>query len=159
MSGTWRHLPAPARAMAVGVSRAVEAAQQHDRVAYAEAVGQLGAMDPAQVSLVLGATVRLLLEQRHPDGLAGEDVGAVLRRCVRGAAGWQPDVDPHLILVLLAGALGIHDPDAEGPPAGPGVLAGHAALVVADLLEGQDRRLADYLGAAFQEIERAERHD
>lgn len=159
MSGTWRHLPAPARAMAGGVSRAVAAAQQRDRDAYAEAVSQLGAMDPAQVSLVLGATVRLLLEQRHPDGLAGEDVGAVLRRCVRGAAAWQPDVDPHLILVLLAGALGVHDPDTEVPPVGPGVLAGHAALVVADLLDGSGRPLADYLATALQEIERSERND
>ncbi|MGK5743288.1 hypothetical protein [Micromonospora sp. URMC 103] len=157
MTTTWRHLPASAREIAVSAADAVGAAGRRDVPAYDEAVARLAAADRS--GLVLGAVVRLLLEESHPDGLDGDDVRGVLERCVRGAAQWRPDVDPHVLLVLLAGALGVYDPDGDESPPGPPALAAHAPLLVADLLAATGRPLDGYLTAAFAEIERAERQD
>jgi hypothetical protein len=157
MTGTWRHLPAPAREIASRATAAVAAARERDGAAYDEAVGGLGADERS--GLVLGAVVRLLLEETHPDGLDGDDVRQVLERCVRAAAQWRSDVDPHVVLVLLAGALGVYDPGDDDSPPDPSALARHAPLLVADLLACAARPLDAYLSAAFAEIERTERHD
>ncbi|GAB3950907.1 hypothetical protein GCM10027614_52050 [Micromonospora vulcania] len=109
MTGTWRHLPATARTIAVTATAAVAAARARDGQAYDEAVAGL-AVDERS-GLVLGAVVRLLLEQGHPDGLDGDDVRQVLAHCVQDAARWRSDVDPHVVLVLLASALGVYDPE------------------------------------------------
>jgi hypothetical protein len=157
MNGQWRHLPAPARPIAVAASDAVAAAREHDPVAFAAAVGVLGAIDTAQVGLVLGTVVRLLMEDQHPDGLDGDDVREVLTNSVRTAGEWQADVDPHVILILIAGALGVHDSDPKTVPPKPDVLARHAALLLAHLL---DRRPLDaYLTRAASEIERTQLND
>ena len=155
MTTSWRHLPVAARPIAAATEAAVTAARARDSEAMAAAVGDLGASDPAQVGLILGTGVRLLLEDQHPDGLTGDDVRTVLQSCVRTAAEWQPDVDPHVVLILLAGSLGVHD-DGEPPPA-PGVLARHAALLIADQLG--DRSIRDYLDRSLGEIERAQLND
>ena len=153
----WRHLPAPARAIANTVTWAVDAAQARDPGAFDEAATQLAALEPERVGLVLGAVVRSLLEELHPDGLDGDDVRAVLDRCVRAAAEWQRDVDPHVVAMLLTGALGVHqEADDKAARPGPGQLARHAPLLVADLLAAARRPLAGYLATAFAEIERAE---
>ncbi|MGW9198139.1 hypothetical protein [Micromonospora chersina] len=157
MTTTWRHLPAPAREIAQAATEAVGAAQDRDAGAYQPAVERLAAADRA--GLVLGGVVRLLLEEGHPDGLDGDDVRQVLERCVRSAAAWRPDVDPHVLLVLLAGALGVHDPGDDDAPPDPAAIARHAPLLVADLLAATGRPLADYLSAAFAEVARTELHD
>lgn len=157
MSVTWRHLPASAREIAGAATDAVEAARDQDTEAYEVASGRLAVAERS--GLVLGAVVRLLLEATHPDGLDGDDVRQVLERCVRSAAPWRPDVDPHVVLVLLAGALGVYDPGEDDSPPGPAALARHAPLLVADLLAVTGRPLDGYLSAAFTEIERTERHD
>ncbi|MEV1288728.1 hypothetical protein [Micromonospora sp. NPDC049679] len=157
MTATWRELPAAAREIALAASEAVAAAQRRDPEEYDAAVATLAAANGS--GLILGAVVRLLLEQTHPDGLDGDDIRAVLARAVRGAAEWQPTVDAHVMLVLLAGALGVYDPDDDEAPPDRGELARHAPLLVADLLTGSGRPLADYLTAAFAEVERTERHD
>lgn len=151
MRRSWGHLPAPARPIAEAVGAAVTAAHRRDVDALAEAVDELAGLDPAQVGLVLGTTVRLLLEEAHPDGLAGADIRGVLERCVRGAAPWQPDVDAHVVLVLLAGSLGVLEPDTPAPA--PQVAARHAALLLAELGAGRDRPFADQLARTFTEIE------
>ena len=156
MTDDWRHLPPPARPIAAATDAAVAAAREQDPVALAGAAADLAALDPAQVGLVLGTTVRLMLEERHPDGLDGDDVRAVLEHCVRGAAPWCPDVDPHVVLVLLAGALGVQDEDGTPPPA-PDVLARHAALLLADLRGWRSMR--DHLTGALEEIGRAQLND
>ncbi|MFF0313088.1 hypothetical protein ACFYPH_00350 [Micromonospora sp. NPDC005252] len=157
MTGTWRHLPATARAIAVTATAAVAAAQARDNQAYDEAVADLAADDRS--GLVLGTVVRLLLEEGHPEGLAGDDIRQVLTRCVQNAMRWRRDVDPHVVLVLLAGALGVYDPEGdESRPDAP-ALAQHAPLLVADLLAVTGVPLDDYLAAAFTEIERTERQD
>src|SRR5688572_27131892 len=111
MVTSWRHLPPAPRAVAVAAEEAVTAATTRDTALFDNAVRTLSTLDNA--NLVLGAAVRLILEEQHPDGLDGGDVERILTGCVRAAAAWQPDVDPHVVLVLLAGALGVHDPDDQ----------------------------------------------
>jgi hypothetical protein len=158
MEQNWRHLPSPARPIAAAASAAVEAAQRRDEAALADAADDLAALDPAQTGLVLGTFVRVLLEDTHPDGLDGEAVRAVLERGVRSAAGWQPEVDPHVMLLLLAGALGVtEEDDDQTPPPRLDARARHAALLTADLLGPRPAR--PFLDATFTEIERAQLND
>ena len=151
MEHTWRHLPAVARPIAAATDAAVGAAQSGDRAAMAEAVGDLAALDPAQVGLILGTTLRLLLEERHPDGLTGDDVRAVLQRAVHG----DPEADPQVMLTLLAGALGVHDD--EPPAAKPDAVAGQAVRLLADQLAGAPIRR--HLELAMTEIEQTQLND
>jgi hypothetical protein len=156
MSSPWRQLPQPARAIALAVDDAVAAATARDREDFDEATARLATLDPQQVGLVLGAVVRTLLEDLHPDGLTGDDVGAVLERCVRAGREWFPAVDPDVLLVLLAGTLDVHDPDDDERPPSPLALAQHGPLLTADLLAVSGRPLGRYLTASFAEIARAE---
>jgi hypothetical protein len=146
-------MPAAARGISVAVVDGVAATRATDADAYEEAAGRLAGADPQRVALVLGGVVRSLLEDLHPDGMDGEDVRAVLERCTRSAAPWAPGVDPQVLLVLLAGALGVSDPD-EQPAASPDAVARNAVLLTADLLG--PRPLEPYLTAAFAELARAE---
>ena len=152
---TFRELPGPARVIAERATEAVTAAWARDLPAFEEAADRLALLDPEQVGVVLGAVVRSLLEDRHPDGLTGDDVQAVLERCARSALEWCPRVDPAVLLALLAGALGVHPDQDESPPPGGAAAAWHAPLLVADLA-GTDRHLTGHLHAAFAEIARAE---
>jgi hypothetical protein len=154
VTNQWRHLPAPARPIAAATDAAVVAAREHDAEALASAVSELAGLDQAQAGLILGTTVRLLLELSHPDGLDGDDIRAVLEQSVRSAA-WQPEVDPHVVLVLLAGALGVHDD--EEPAVKPDALARHSTLLIAHLLGA--RPLAEVLTLALEEIQRAQLND
>ena len=155
MTRNWRHLPAAARPIAAATDAAVAAARDRDGPALEEAAGDLAALDPAQVGLILGTAVRLLLEDTHTDGLDGDDIRAVLEQSVRAAAIWQPEVDPHVMLVLLAGALGVHDD--EEPPMKPDALARHSTLLIAHLL-GR-RPLPPVLTMALSEIEQTQLND
>ncbi len=156
MHEKWQHLPAPARPIAAAATAAVGAAQARDPDGLDAAVGDLAALDPAQSGLILGTAVRLLLEDGHPDGLDGEAVRDVLEQSVRNAAQWQPEVDPHVVLQLLAGALGVLDEDETTPPK-PDVLARHAALLLADLLG--ERPVESWFVAALTDIERTQLND
>ena len=66
---------------------------------------------------------------------------------------------PAVLLVLLAGALGVYDPGDDENPPGPAAVARHAPLLVADLLAVTGRPFAEYLTAAFAEVARTETHD
>ncbi len=156
MDQTWRHLPAPARPIAAATTAAVGAARRRERDALDDAVDELAGLDPANSGLILGTALRLLLEQTHPDGLDGDAVRAVLEHSVRAALDWQPDVDPHVVLLLLAGALGV-SPEEETESPKPGILARHAALLLADL--AGERPIEPVLTAALAEIERAQLND
>ncbi|MEU4238163.1 hypothetical protein [Actinoplanes sp. NPDC026619] len=154
---TWRHLPPPARPIAAAATDAVEAAQRRDGDALDDAVARMAGLDPAHTGLILGVTVRLLLEDTHPDGIDGEGVRDVLTHCVRGAGEWQAGVDAHVVLLLLAGALGVSDEDDDTPPPKLDELARHAALLLADLLG--PRSIPPFLTAALTEIERTQLND
>jgi hypothetical protein len=153
---TRQQLPAPARAIVRAAIDAVSAAQAADPQDYRTAVEQLAAQDSEHVGLVLGAVVRMLLEEAHPDGLTADDMQQVLERAARTAAAWWPEVDPQLLLVLLTGALGLHFSEEEVPRLTPFQVAGQAPLLIADLLAVRDRRLDGYLTVALAEIMRAE---
>ena len=156
MSQNWRHLPAPARPVAAAAVKAVAAAGARDAGAFDEATGELAALDASRAGLILGTLVRLLLEDGHADGLDGAAVKDVLENAVRSAMAWRADVDPHVVLLLLAGALGVTEEDGADPPK-PDVLARHAALLIESLLG--PRPLEPFLTAALQEIERVQLND
>jgi hypothetical protein len=153
---TRQQLPAPARAIVRASSEAVAAAQAEDPDAYQAAVEQLAAQDSEHVGLVLGAVVRMLLEESHPDGLTADDVQQVLERTARAGLAWWPQTDPQLLLILVTGALGLHFTEEEVPRLAPLQVAGQAPLLVADLLAVRQRSLDGYLGTALAEIMRAE---
>ena len=97
------------------------------------------------------------MEDLHPDGLDGDDARSVLTGVVRASGEWLPDVEPYVFLVVLAGALGMHDTESDAPVPKPEALARHAALLCAHLL---DRRpFATYVDRAAQEIERTQLND
>ncbi|MFC6016623.1 hypothetical protein ACFP2T_10465 [Plantactinospora solaniradicis] len=141
-----------ARAISQATTDAVEAASAQDLAALDRAAAELTGNSPEQVGLVIGAVLRMLLEETHPDGLAGEDVQAVLERCARTNIGWVPDLDVSVLALLLTGALGVHQMAEEMPPADPAAVARHAPLLVADLLAVTGRSVGDYLDAALTEI-------
>jgi hypothetical protein len=143
--------PRSVRVISESVTAAVGAAQAGEGEGFAEAVGRLSTVDPQRVAVVLGWVVRSLLEELHPNGMDGEDLRAVLTGCA--AVAGASDVDPSVLLVVLAGALGLSDPD-EQPAVPPDAVAGNATLLITYLLG--PRPLARYLDAAFAELERAE---
>jgi hypothetical protein len=146
-------LPEPARRIAGAVTAAIDAAAGRDAGALREAATRLAALNPEQVGLVVGAMTRALLEDLHPDGLRGDDVRAVVERCVLDASAWYPAVDADVVVGLLSDALDVPRP-FRAPE--PGEVATHGPLLVADLLAAGGRRLDGYLAAAFAEIARAE---
>ncbi len=139
--------------LAQALTEAVEAATAGDLAAYDVATARLAAQDPARTSGVTGTAVRGLLEERHPDGLTGDDVGDLLRACAATGA-FLPDLDPDVLLLVVTGSLGLLE--AEDQPTaltGTAVLR-HAPVVLAALL-GRDA-LAPRLAAALAELRRAE---
>jgi hypothetical protein len=151
------NISGPARELVRVVIHAVDTAISGDDVAnYDRAIARL-ATQPAG-GRVLGDMLRSLLEDTHPDGFTSEDITLVVGRCYRAAASWLPPerVDVTVLLAVLAGALGIHEPDITyealdlpsgnadecrnlddtvpgNPPTWPDY-AWHAPLLVADLL-------------------------
>ena len=146
-------LPRPARDIAAAVTATVAAAAARDATALLATAARLAALNPEQVGLVLGAVTWSLLEDLHPDGLRGDDVRAVVERCVLGAAAWYPDVDPDVVVDLLSDVLDVPRPFRKPEPA---EVAVHGPLLVADLLAAGGRQLDGYLAAAFAEIARGE---
>ncbi|WP_405140732.1 hypothetical protein OG589_27685 [Sphaerisporangium sp. NBC_01403] len=151
---SWRHLPKPARVIAETAAGAVAAARSRDLAVFQREAARLGALDSEHVGLVLGAVVRASLEELHPDGLTADDVQAMVGRCVRSAAAWFPDVDPHVLVMLVAGALGLHQHETESLRLDAMDVARHAPLLVADLLALSGRPLDACLAAAFGDIQR-----
>lgn len=146
----------PARAIARAAANAVAAANSRDAETFEAAAATLAATEGS--GLVLGSVVRLLLEEQNSDGLGADEVKAALVDCVTWAGAWADDVDPHAVLVLLASALGVHDPDnVEIPDPTPYELARHGALLTASLLG--PRPIDRYLTTAFAEIRRHELQD
>ncbi|MEV8505718.1 hypothetical protein AB0368_12940 [Actinoplanes sp. NPDC051475] len=156
MTDQWRDLPAPARPIAAATAAAVRAAHERDGAALTEAVAELGAQDQVQAGLILGTAVRLLLESAHPDGLDAGDVRAVLEQTVRSAAPWCPEVDPQVVLYLLAGALGVWEDDGSPAPK-PDALGLHAALLLAHLRG--ERPMTEVMVETLAEIRRAQLND
>ncbi|NUT37792.1 MAG: hypothetical protein HOV79_32505 [Hamadaea sp.] len=150
-----RDLPKPARSLAAAVTAAVDAARAADADALRVAATDLAAFDPTLAGTVMGETLRRVLEAGHPDGLDGDDLRAVLEDCTRRALPWLPELDPEVLLVVLAGALGVHPEEADGiARPKPQAVALHAPVLLADLLGRKSLEIP--LVAAFAEIARAE---
>jgi hypothetical protein len=157
MTASRQQLPPVPRAIEAAASDALTAAQSQDAVAFQRATQRLAALDREQVGLVLGAVVRSLLEESQPAGLTGEDVQELLARCAATSAAWVPAVDEGVLLVLLAGSLGIHAGEEEPRPVTALEMSSHAPLLIATLLGGQSsHRFSAHLDAAFTEIARSE---
>ncbi|SNS69417.1 hypothetical protein SAMN05421812_101441 [Asanoa hainanensis] len=128
-------MPAAARPIADAADDAVTAAGERDAEAFESAIARLSGVDPAQVGLLLGTVVRHALEEGNPDGLDSSDVRDTLTAVVTGAREWQADVDPQVVLLLLAGALGVHEPDPDEPALKADVSARHGVLLAAHLVD------------------------
>ena len=170
-------IPGPARDFVRALTQAVDTATSGEEVAtYDRAIAQV-ATQPAG-GRVLGDVLRSLLEDTHPDGFTSHDITLVVARCYRAAVAWLPPerVDVTMLLAVLAGALGIHEPgityeaidlprsDADqcrepdatvpvNPPTWPDY-AWHAPLLVADLLPFAPATLGSYLHSTFTEYAR-----
>jgi hypothetical protein len=151
-------LPASARAVRQATLDAVTAAGAADAGAYGEATQRLALCEPEHVRLVLGAVVRQLLEDLHPAGLAADDLLDLIKSCARRAFAWYPELDVDALVVVLTGALGIHEPDTETRRWTPLEVARHAPLFITELLAqpAGHRPLAEYLDRAFAEQSQAE---
>jgi hypothetical protein len=155
-------LPAAGRAISAATSDAVAAARAGDVPAFDEAVGRLAAAEPEQVRVVLGVVVRSLLEDLHPDGVSGDDLLELIKSCARTSYAWYPGVDLGVLVVVLTGALGVHEPEQEPRQFTPLDVARHAPLFIAELLTtgrpdpAAPRPLKPYFDAAFLEISRSE---
>ncbi|MFE6922230.1 hypothetical protein ACFVAV_14385 [Nocardia sp. NPDC057663] len=146
--------PSSARTIATTVEAAVAAAHAADEPGFTEAVADLAELPADQVSSVLAAIVRELLETAHPDGLTGDDVRAVLDAVVRQSATWFSRVDVAAVVGALTGALGVDDanePDHAATNPQP------AAVLLIAYLAGLARVPAqDSIRRAIEEIARAE---
>ena len=134
------------------------AARVADAAAFGAASTDLIALDrdgAGRVGLTQAAVLAALLEHRHPDGLTGDDARLVLERATRAGIVWWPALDANILLSVLAGALGVLDPDAEPYPATTLQLAQHAAILIADLL-GPAEDPAPLVRSALAEIQRAQ---
>jgi len=151
--------PVRVRLLADCSASAVAAAVAADRDAFLRATERLAGLDAEQVGLVLGAVLRSLLEDLHPDGLSSDDAQDVILRCVRSAAGWFPEVDVNALVLVLSGALGLHPQEDEPVPVTPLDVARHGPLMVADLLTTGDRSYPPYLHEALAGIAVAEAND
>ena len=156
MSASRRPLPAAARTTAEAIVDAVAAARVADPAAYQDAAARMSTLDPDRLGTVQGAVLRSLLEDLHPGGFDGEDIKAVIEGCMRSAVGWFPDANAEVLIVVLAGALGIADPDDLPESVNHAAVTRHAPLLIAGLLAVDDRDLDGYLDRAFTEIARAE---
>jgi hypothetical protein len=156
MTASRQRRPPVPRAIAAATADALTAASSEDAVALQQAAQRLAALDREQVGLVLGAVVRSLLEESHPGGLTGEGVQELLAQCATTSAAWFPAVDEDVLLVLLAGSLGIHA-DEEPHPVSSLEMSSHAPLLISALLgSSPSDRLTTHLDAAFAEIARSE---
>ena len=172
---TLSDLPPGARAMASATTDAIAAAQASDTAAFDDACSRLLLTDPENARVILGDTVRLLLEEVLPDGVDGDDLREIIGRSARSAAPWCPAVDPGVMVIVLSGALGIHPDTPPGPSTGEerppelddlwdavpprpstAAVTQNAVVLLADLLSVRGRPLRGYLEAAFTEMARRE---
>jgi hypothetical protein len=162
-------LPPVARAIADAVTDGVDAAAEADAEAFETAARRLALAEPEHLRVVLGGVVRPLLEELHQDGVDADDVRTLVADAVTAAAPWWPAVDPDALVVVVAGALGVHPEvyppttdddgaprDEPAPLPSPDAVTRHALLLVTTLLAARGGRLRAYLEASFTELATAE---
>jgi hypothetical protein len=141
--------------MAQAVATAVAAARSEDAEAFGLATLALARLDRSQLTVLLGAMTRDLLEGSHPDGVDAEDANEILRSCARFADGWYPDFGGEPAVHALIGALGVAEPE-DGPRPDERRVLAHGLLLIADQLTMPPRELGPVLDAALGELMRAQ---
>jgi hypothetical protein len=152
VTAAYHSWPAPARTMARAVDAAVAAARAGELDAFTEATAHLVRLDRGQLIVLLGAVVRDLLEQAHPDGLDSDDAEQALQSCLRSAQ-WYPQLDRDALIRALTGALGVSETEESADADEPAVL-NHGLLLIADQLTTLGRTLPALLDAALRELMR-----
>ena len=152
VTAAYHSWPAPARTMARAVDAAVAAARAGEVENFTEATARLVRLDRGQLTVLLGAVVRDLLEQAHPDGLDADDAEQVLDSCLRAAV-WYPQLDRDAMIHALTGALGVSEVDESTAAGEPAVLL-HGLLLIADQLTTLDRALPPLIEDALRELMR-----
>ena len=94
------HWPQLAREIAEHTRVALAAARTRSVPAWEDATTELVALPYEQVAGVHATMMRELLEELHPDGLAGEDVQAVFERSARTGAAWLPSLHPDTVVAV-----------------------------------------------------------
>lgn len=148
--------PASARRLVGAVLSVLAAARAADADGFTAAVAELGKFERFTVELVLGSTLRSLLEEQHPDGLAGDDARDLLQRTVRSASSWCEDVDVDVMILVLTGSLGVHEVDEAQRQVAAADFARAASLLAGELLSASEQSADGYVYAAVGEIARAE---
>ncbi len=141
------------RAMRMAVLDAIRAAAATDALALADCGPALAALDEPRLRILLGEMLRCAMEELHPDGLSSADAQELIEHCVE-QAGWYPELDPEVLVVVLLGAFGAHDPDQQ-PALSPARVAQHAVVLLVDLLTGTAKTTPDLLGRAERLLNRA----
>lgn len=122
--------------MRTAILDAIRAAAVADGPALAHCGPTLAALDEPRLRIVLGEMLRTAWEELHPDGLSSADAQELIEHCTEQAA-WYPELDPEVLVVVLLGAFGAHDPDQQASTQ-PAAVAQHAAVLLVDLLTGTD---------------------
>lgn len=148
--------PRTPREIAEASVDALTAAREESPEDFDAAVDVLTELPYEQVTLVHAGMARELLEELHPDGLAGEDVQAVLERCVRRGMRWVTDLHPDAVVAVLTGTLGVSDPDAPAPRIPQRQYLAAGLLVLADLVAARKVEARPYLRRVLGEIARSE---
>ncbi|KAF0846839.1 hypothetical protein [Nocardia caishijiensis] len=144
--------PSAARAIATTLAASVTAARIRDESAFHEHTAELADLPTEQVTIVASAVIRELLEAAHPDGLAADDIRAVLTDVLRGAIPWLPTLDPTTVATALTGALGIDEhPDQPRTDPHPA-----AVLLIGHLADTTRIPIEDSIVRAISEVARAE---
>jgi hypothetical protein len=141
------------RAVRTAVLDAIRATATADGPALADCGPALAALDEPRLRIVLGEMLRSAMEELHPDGLSSADAQELIEHCVE-QSGWYPELNPEVLVVVLLGAFGAHDPDQQ-PALPPAVVARHAAVLLVDLLTGTTKTTPDLLGRAERLLNRA----
>lgn len=148
--------PRDARRIADATAAAIAAARDASPENFGTGVEELAELPFEQVTIVHAGVVRALLEDLHPDGLAGDDIHDVLTRLVGSASAWLPGLDVGALAAVLTGALGFTDTSDDAQKVGHVGYLRSAVLVMADLLAAADTVPDRYIRAAIGEIARAE---
>ncbi|SBW23648.1 hypothetical protein [Protofrankia symbiont of Coriaria ruscifolia] len=147
-------LPPSGLAVHSAVTTAVAAAAAHDPAALRDACARLRTCEEQQVRDVLHALTLGLIEKTFPAGLDADDLRALLADVMHAATTWFPDLDPHAVVLVLTGALSVHETDA--PPVDADALPIACALAVSHLVHQLRIPLELELTHAFDELRRAQ---
>jgi hypothetical protein len=147
-------LPPSGLAVHRAVTTAVAAASAQNPAALDDACARLQTCDEQQVRDVLHALTLGLIEKAFPDGLDADDLRALLADVIRSATAWLPDLDPHAVVVVLTGALSVHEID--GPPIEADALPIACVLAVSHLLHQLRVPLDLELTHTFEELRTAQ---